>query len=210
MEKLRLGEILVATGQISENQLSEALKRRRITGRRIGEELVAAGDLSDDLLARSLRLQRRLVFAAFFAIISAAGRGIGCAEAAEARAFMAVTATVVDSVSIRAVHQAQNLVITAEDVGRGYVEVAAGSRFEIGHNGLCLFEFRPLGDIFRSVRVSGPEGLTAEFGSGGGTMLQKSAGRESATVAVNYRFQLAPGVRAGAYNWPLSLTVLPM
>lgn len=122
---------------------------------------------------------------------------------------MTVTATVVDTVSFRAVHQAQSLLITAQDVERGYVEVRGGSRFEIRHNGPCAFEFNGVSNIFRSVRISGPAG-TAEFGSDGGTLLQKSAGNGLSNVAVNYRFQLAPGVSAGAYNWPLSLTVLPM
>ena len=209
-EQLRLGSILVATGRISQQQLTDALARKKGTGRRIGEELVAAGYLSGELLARSLKLQRRLVIAAMFAGLFPGARPlIGQAEAAEARAYMAVTATVVDTVNIRTMHQAQSLVVTAQDVARGYVDVSAGSRFEITHRGPCMFEFRPLGTIFRGVKVSGGEGA-AEFGAEGGTMLQKTSGGAAAPVAINYRFQLAPGVAAGAYNWPLSLTVLPI
>ena len=122
---------------------------------------------------------------------------------------MTVTATVVDTVSIRSVHQAQSLVVTAQDVERGYVDVSGGSRFEIRYKGARLLEFRPVGDIFRSVKVSGLE-WSAEFGSDGGTMLQKSSGDATASVAINYRFHFAPGISAGAYPWPLLLTVLPM
>lgn len=209
-EQFRLGQILVASGQISERQLTEALERKQGTGRRIGEELVASGYLSGELLARTLRVQRRLVIAAMFAGLFPASRPLmGQAEAADARAYMTVTATVVDTVSIRTMHQAQSLMVTPQDVARGYVDVSAGSRFEITHRGPCLFEFRPLGTIFRAVKVSGVEG-GAEFGSEGGTMLQKSSAGGSAPVAINYRFQLAPGVSAGAYSWPLSLTVLPI
>lgn len=209
-EQLRLGHILVSTGQISQKQLSEALARKKGTGRRIGEELVASGYLSGELLARTLKVQRRLVIAAMLAGLIPGGRAtIGQAEAADARAYMAISATVVDTVSIRTMHQAQDLVLTAQDVARGYVDVPAASRFEITHKGPCLFEFRPSGTLFRAVRVSGVEG-GAEFGSEGGTMLQKSSGGVSAPVALNYRFQLAPGVSAGAYSWPLSLTVLPI
>lgn len=209
-EQLRLGRLLVATGRVSELQLTEALRRKQGTGRRIGEELVASGYLSRELLTGTLKLQRRLVIAAMFAgLFPAARASIGQAEAAEARAYMSVSATVVDSVSIRTMHQTQNLVVTPKDVERGYVDVAAGSRFEITHKGACLFEFRPTGAIFRGVKVSNIEGA-AEFGSEGGTMLQKSAGAGAAAVAINYRFMLVPGVSAGAYSWPLSLTVLPI
>ena len=84
----------------------------------------------------------------------------------------------------------------------GYVDVAAGSRFELRHKGPCLFEFRPVGDIFRAVKVSGLA-AAAEFNAEGGTVLQKSSGTAATSVAISYRFQLAPGVTAGAYAWPL-------
>jgi hypothetical protein len=207
---LRLGEILVATGQISEHQLSAALERKRHTGRRIGEELVAAGHLPDKRLAPALRLQRQLMIAACVAALFPMGRGFtGHAEAAQARAQMSVTATVVDSVSIRAVYQAQSLVLTVEDVRRGYVDVPSGSKFEIRNKGPCLFEFRPLADIFSSVKITGPQAV-AEFGAAGGSMIHTAGAEGAGQVAVNYRFALARGVSPGAYGWPLALTVLPM
>lgn len=122
---------------------------------------------------------------------------------------MSVTATVVDTVAIRTVHQAQRLVISARDIERGYVEVAAGSRLELQHKGPYLLEFRSLGEIFRAVKVSGLAG-GAEFGTEGGTVLQMAAGTGATSVTMSYRFQLASGIRAGAYPWPLLLTVLPM
>lgn len=207
---LRIGEILVATGQISEGQLTQALERKRLTGRRIGEELVAGGHLSRERLAPALKLQRRLMIAAFMTALFPMGRGFtGYAEAGQVRAQMAVTATVVESVSIRSVFQAHRLVITAQDVQRGFVEVPAGSRFEIRNKGPCLFEFRATGDLFRSVRVTGLDGA-AELGLSGGTLLQSALGDPAGKVAVNYRFILAAGVSPGAYDWPLALTVLPM
>jgi hypothetical protein len=209
-EKLRLGEILVASGRISERQLAEALRRKQASGRRIGEELVAAGALSGDLVDRALAVQRRLVFAASLAALSPINSAtVGHAEAAENRAYMTVTANVVDTVSIRAVHQATSLVVTAQDVERGYVEVSAGSRLEIRNQRPCLFEFRAVGNIFRSVKVTGIQGA-AELGVDGGTLLQGGFGNGLAKVDVGYRFELKPGVSPGAYGWPLSLTVLPL
>ena len=208
--RLRLGAILVATGRISERQLEEALARKRDSGRRIGEELVAAGHVSNALVDRALALQRRLVFAASLAALSPINAlTVGTTAAAEARAFMAVTATVVDTVSIRSVHQERTLTITAQDVARGYVDVPAASRLEINNRRPCLFEFRAVGNVFRSVRVSGVQG-SVEFGADGGTLLQSTGASGVAKVEVGYRFELAAGVRPGAHAWPLALTVLPL
>jgi hypothetical protein len=206
---LRLGEILVSTGQISERELTEALERKRVSGRPIGEELVAAGLLPRDRLVPALKLQRRLAMAAVLAALVPMGRGSsGEAQAGQTRAYMAVTATVVDTVSVRSLYQASSLVVTQQDVQRGYVDVPGASRFEIRNKGPCVFEFRAVGEVFRSVRVSAPQSV-AEFGAGGGSMIQQG-GHGAEHVAVHYRFALAPGVAAGAYDWPLALTVLPM
>src|SRR5204863_10007157 len=134
----------------------------------------------------------------------------GQAHAADVRAFMTVSATVVDTVSIRTVHQAEHLVVTAQDIERGYVEVIGGSRFEVRNKGPSLIEVRPLNPIFRAVRVTGPEG-SAEFDASGGTMMQRFASNGNAVgVSLAYRFQLAPGVAPGAYKWPIALTLMPL
>lgn len=172
--------------------------------------MVAAGYLSGELLTRALEVQRRIVVAAVLAgIFLAIPASVGRVSAGEVRAYMTVTATVVDTVGIRTLHQTQRLVITAQDVERGYVDVAGGSRFDLTHKGPSLFEFRPVGNLFRAVKVSGLA-AAAEFNAEGGTMLQRSSGATATSVAISYRFQLAPGISAGAYRWPLSLTVLPM
>lgn len=199
----RIGEILLAAGEISKTQLELALERKTWTGRRIGEELIATGALPADRVSRALRLQRRLIMTALFTALA------GQAQAAEVRASMSVTANVVDTVSIGSSYQAQNLVVTARDVERGYVEVPAASRFEIKSKGPSLLEFRGVSDVFHSVRVTGVIG-TAEFGSGGGTLLQKPFRDGAGSVALNYRFELSPGVSPGPHKWPLSLTVFPM
>jgi hypothetical protein len=203
-DRPRLGEILVATGEISQTDLARALERKKATGRKIGDELIAAGILTADRLRRALAIQRRLMIAALL------GALFGQAQAADVRAFMTVSATVVDTVSIRTLHQAETLVVTAQDIERGYVDVPAASRFEIRNKGPSLFEVRPLNPFFRSVRVTGPEG-SAEFGAAGGTLMQRSNGNGAAVnVSLGYRFELAAGITPGAYKWPVSLTVMPL
>lgn len=199
----RLGEIFLAAGEISERQLHDALERKHASGRRIGEELVAAGLVSTDRLARALRLQRKLVLAALF------GAVLSPANAAETRGYMSVTAHVVDTVGIRSLHQARDIVISASDVERGFVEIAAASRLEVRNPRPSVFEFRGVGRLFRAVRISSSAG-TAEFGAEGGTLLAKPDDTGLSSVALDYRFELSPGTQPGRHKWPLALTVLPL
>lgn len=209
-DKLRLGRILVSTGEISEAQLANALERAHTAGHRLGEELIAEGCLSADRLERALKLQRRLVITALAAsLVPATAVYPRHAKAADTRAQMTVSANVVEAVTIRTMHQARDLIITAADVARGYVEVPAASRFQVSGNSLSVLEFRPRGAIVRSFSVTLPEG-SARFGPEGGTLLQKARQPSAPTVDVTYRFDLAAGIKPGSHPWPLSLTILPM
>ena len=60
----KLGEILVAQGKITQEQLAVALELQKTSGRRLGEELVKAGFVKRAVVSRALRIQRRIVFGA--------------------------------------------------------------------------------------------------------------------------------------------------
>lgn len=60
----KLGEILVAQGTITREQLAIALERQKTSGRRLGEELVKAGFAKRSMVSRALRFQRNVVFGA--------------------------------------------------------------------------------------------------------------------------------------------------
>ena len=204
----RLGGILVSAGHILADQLAEALDRMRTTGRRLGEELTVAGNVTEQCVAYALRLQRWVLAVALIAaLMPAASTFVEIADAAQAQ--MAVTATVVDTASMRMQHQAQKLDITAQDVQRGYVEVHAGSSFEIGSKAGYILDFQPVGDVFRSVTLTGIDGTFA-FGPGGGVVVQSRSVGGAVTVTLGYRFELAQGVAPGSYSWPLLLSVLPL
>lgn len=154
-------------------------------------------------LARARRMQRKLVLGALF------GAVLSQANAAETRTYMSVTAHIVDTVGVRSLHQAREIVISASDIERGYVEIAAASRLEVRNARPSLFEFRGVGALFRAVRISSSAG-TAEFGAEGGTLLAKPDDTGFSSVAVDYRFELNPGTQPGTHKWPLALTVLPL
>ena len=67
---LRLGELLVATNQLSREQLDRALVKQNDSRKRIGEILVDEGYIRPSAIKRGMRLQNMLVNSALAAIIS--------------------------------------------------------------------------------------------------------------------------------------------
>jgi len=67
---LRLGELLVATGHISREQLDAALRKQSQTGGKLGEVLVAEGYARPNQVKRGVRLQKMLVNSVLAAILS--------------------------------------------------------------------------------------------------------------------------------------------
>ncbi len=60
--KVRLGELLIREGKLTEPQLQQALVRQKQTGRRLGAVLQDMGFVSDETIARLLAAQLKLPF----------------------------------------------------------------------------------------------------------------------------------------------------
>jgi len=107
-------------------------------------------------------------------------------------------------------HQATVINVTREDVVRGFVQVAGGSRLTVAtrSQGDYTLHFVRRGALFRSVKVEGI-GSTIELGAQGGTVIQHDVPAGKAVVTVNYRFELAPATVPGTYAWPLELVARP-
>ncbi|WP_160295262.1 CAP domain-containing protein [Geobacter sp. OR-1] len=67
---LRLGELLVATGHITREQLEDALRRQELSNKKLGEVLVEAGYILPSRVKHGIRLQKMLVKAVLAAILS--------------------------------------------------------------------------------------------------------------------------------------------
>jgi chitinase len=67
---LRLGNLLVATGQITRQQLEDALRQQTVTHKKLGEVLVESGYVSPSRIKYGVRLQKMLLNAVLAAIIS--------------------------------------------------------------------------------------------------------------------------------------------
>lgn len=67
---LRLGELLIATGNISREQLEDALHKQTLTRKKLGEVLVDEGYVSAGRVKYGIKLQRMLLNAVLAAILS--------------------------------------------------------------------------------------------------------------------------------------------
>ena len=56
-ERLRLGDMLVNQGVLTEEQLKSALGMQRGSGKKIGEVLVDEGFLTEEMIVRALQMQ---------------------------------------------------------------------------------------------------------------------------------------------------------
>lgn len=209
--KLRLGEILVANGEITREQLNEALARQRKSGNRLGDELIEAGHLKPRQVQRWLAVQHHLVTAALVAALAVVSTYPADAQAGSKSASVAVSAVVLPKAVALVAYQAAQLNVTADDVARGYIDVPSGSRLVLkttSRSGVMI-DVHPRLDIFQSVQIQAPAG-TVEIGPNGGTLVERVSGIGGAPVELTYRFRLAEHVRPGVYAWPLALEVRPI
>ncbi|OGW39977.1 MAG: hypothetical protein A2X58_06460 [Nitrospirae bacterium GWC2_56_14] len=215
----RLGEILVATEQITREQLEAVLANQKLSKKKIGELLIEAGHVQPHQIDYSLKLQRKLVTAALIAALSmaalAGGREAfaGSSTGPSTSAKISMTATVLEHTRMQILHQAQEFVITQADIMRGFVEVPAASRVAVKSNNpagyLLAFEVMSGPDaVFNSVNVL-VGGRDVQIPAGGGWIPQPYI-RGGITMDVSYRFSLAKGAQPGTYSWPLMVSVQSM
>lgn len=212
-KKYALGNILVASDQITRAQLEDALRRQLASGRRVGEELIDAGHVSEHQVAHGLFLQRVLIPSTLAVAIGLAPMvGIGPqAHAGQTNAVMPVSATVVAHAKLLSSYQVEQLVITEADVSRGYVHANAASRFAVVTNSRAgyLMEFHPMGHLFESVRIEGL-GNPVLMGADGGIVVQRALPSAELLHELNFRFDLGRDAQPGRHVWPLRMVVRPL
>lgn len=213
----RLGEILVATEQITRDQLDAVLANQKITKKKVGELLIEAGYVEPHQVAYGLKLQQRLVTAALIAALSMANAW-GVREAfadspsgPALTAKIAMTATVLEHTSMSVLDQVRELVVTNADISRGYVEMSAASRIQVKSNNpagyLLAFEvMNGPAAVFNSVNVT-VNGREVRLSPGGGWVPQPFI-RGGVKLDLNYRFVLSRDAQPGTYNWPIMISVL--
>jgi hypothetical protein len=200
---------LVATGQITRQQLADALKWQAYYGGRLRAALVACGHAIERQVTHGLSLQRKLVVAVLIAamsLVSAPAVRNAYAEAHTTR--LTVMARIATFFRMQVDHQVAALTITARDIELGYVEVPAASNFSVITNTQegYLIDFRPRSDVFRSALVTGLQN-PIEIGAQGGTAMNNVPHGRTTFYQLGYRFMLRPDLQPGNYPWPLEISV---
>ena len=114
---------------------------------------------------------------------------------------ISVSAVVLPSASVRTIYQSQSVLITDNDLARGYVDAPAATTIQVHSQRGCLVSFGAIGKPFKSFRVNGVEETAC---NAPGIFI----GAASGTVRLNYRFYLDSGKTApGEYPWPLQVEV---
>lgn len=100
------------------------------------------------------------------------------------------------------------LTVTADDLERGYKDVAV--RYHVSHNDRhgYLLQIAHLGGVARQVRVNGPGGGSV----GGGDVLELRGDGLAfeQDIALEFRLMLRDDVSPGTFDWPVRLTVQPL
>ena len=205
-----LGRILMEGGHITQTQLDAALLGQRSSGRRIGEELIAAGHTSSRQVEAGLSLQHKRITCALALAIGLSPLVLmaSVAEAAQVRAALQVSVTVIANARMQVAHQESILRLSAADIARGYVEIPNASRFAILTNSRLGYqiELQALGRLFESVQVGGL-GQPVQLGAEGGVIVVRGRPTANPAHTLSFRFKLHPDANAGDHPWPVHLSV---
>lgn len=211
---MRIGDILVAAGDITRIQLDDALARQKHSGLQLGAELVGAGCLTTARLASALQLQGVRVSAVALALtVGTLGVGPPVVAADTDSAMINVSATVSRHASVRYVSTPQTVSIAEADIGRGYVDIPIPSKLEIRSNSQAgyLIAIDIAAEFAGGTEVRGL-GDTISLGPLGGVVMVKSSGQGMKVIPVelHFRVKLSASARPGLYPWPMQLSVTPL
>lgn len=207
---LRVGELLVAHGDISRTELDLALQQLP-SGKPLGALLVQMGALSNAALERVLKLQKRLCSAVLRAGIGFSFAFISHTAVAGDTAQLIISATVASHIRIGVRNQPTTFTVSTQDISRGYVDVNQPSELAITTNsgvGVALeFHGMDSGAGLTSIQITGGGSDFRMAPSGGILLLQGGWHPQTPRdIRLTYRLWLAPQAHAGTYDWPLSVT----
>ena len=132
------------------------------------------------------------------------------AHAQSVESKLTVTANVLKHASLKVLAQPTSVVITAADIAKGYVDVAAPAQVTIQSNSRegYMLMFASEGEFLHQTLVRGL-GNDVQLSAGGGGVMRSADGRgmAKATFDLGFRFLLSESARQGVYAWPLRLSV---
>ncbi|MCM2312356.1 MAG: hypothetical protein NDI84_13235 [Steroidobacteraceae bacterium] len=140
------------------------------------------------------------------------GAGAKASTASDGQSRLLVTATVLKHASLKVLAQPAAVVITAEDIARGHVDVPLHTEFVVNTNTAgYLLDFATSGNFIRQIIVTGLAN-EVQLGAEGGVIAQGSAPgpKTRRGVLLAFRFVLSESARATTYPWPVRLSAAPM
>lgn len=145
--------------------------------------------------------------------VAPASAGAGASAASDGgggQTRLQVTATVLKRASLKVLSQPAAVVITAEDIARGHVDVPSPALVAVNSNsGGYLLEFAGDGDFMRRIIVLGT-GAAVELNPAGGFVANSRAGGGTSNLVLTFRFVLSDAAQVRTYPWPLRLSVAPL
>jgi len=152
------------------------------------------------------RIASVLAGAAFVALF-------GAPAAAADSTKLQVTATVAKRATLRVLAQPTSVVLTAQDIARGWVDIPATAQLAVHSNSGegYMLEFINQGDFVREVLVRGLD-TDVQVGAAGGSVMQraKGGGVTRATLSLGFRILLSASAQQGSYSWPMRVAVAPI
>lgn len=161
--------------------------------------------------SRSRRACRGGAWSALAAILLGLLCGAGAAQATTAgpdAAQLTVRARVPHFFRLNVLSQPRAIEVSAQDVGRGYVDLPAPMELALesnSPNGYTLV-FEREGEDFAGAQV---QGLGQQVQVAAQGMIGWKPGARRETMQFQVRLQLAPGLAPGSYRWPLQVSISP-
>ena len=137
--------------------------------------------------------------------------GPSTASTDQARTTLGVSANVVAIARLALVSGEPELLVTTEDLNRGYIDVPMPLHLSVYSNsrsGYAL-EVLPVSPLFSSVSVQGL-GADVLLPADGGTVTHRWEHPQEIALSLKFSFALAAGVQPGRYPWPLRLAARPL
>jgi hypothetical protein len=146
-------------------------------------------------------------------LLGAAFVGSFAAPAAAASTELQVTAYVMKRATLQVLAQPTSVVLTQDDIARGWVDVPATAQLAVQSNSGegYMLEFTNQGDFVRQVLVKGLD-TDVQVGAAGGAVMQRAKGRgvTRATLNLGFRILLSASARQGSYSWPMRVAIAPI
>jgi hypothetical protein len=122
-----------------------------------------------------------------------------------------VTATVLPVVKYSILHKESRLIVTQEDLDRGYIDIQRALIFSVKTNSFdgYLLTFSVGSDIFSGLTVVNENNVYKLSGSEF-EIHMPFQGMNYITKELNIRFHLLSDAKPGTYEWPLSFMITAM